>query len=404
MQSTDESTPDSQTHTTSSLGMFTACLLAGIVAGGIFVLLSYFFTDWETGNSSWFITGCVVASIVLGVFNYALVNKLNARGNRHVIDVLKKIGDGDLSTRCDTNGSHSMSDIAEQVNTMADNLTRKTEQVLQSTQSIMEAVNEMADVSRQTSYAIQKQRIETDQAATAMNEMAFTVQEVARNAHAAADAAKDADGAAKEGSALANSAMTGMQALNIEVEKAGTVIVKLEENSQNIGVILEVIQGIAEQTNLLALNAAIEAARAGEQGRGFAVVADEVRTLASRTQQSTEEIRNMIDQLQVGAEGAVRVMSEAQVKAKEGETSVEKTAEALNAIGRSVATIDDMNTQIASAAEQQGLVAEEINKNIVSISQVASQASSDAAQTEYTGKEIVRLVNELFQAVNQFRT
>jgi methyl-accepting chemotaxis protein len=227
-----------------------------------------------------------------------------------------------------------------------------------------------------------------------MNEMSGTVQEVARNAADASNAADAADTEASNGALVSTEAIGGIESLVSEVNSAAQVIRNLEQDSENIGSVLDVIRGIAEQTNLLALNAAIEAARAGEQGRGFAVVADEVRTLASRTQQSTQEIQDMILRLQDGAANAVKVMEGAQNKAQVSSDSVEKAAESLAAIAGSVSAINDMNTMIASAAEEQSAVAAEMQTNMNNIREVADRSADGAQQTAQASEELARLAAE----------
>ena len=227
--------------------------------------------------------------------------------------------------------------------------------------------------------------------------------EVARNASHTATASTGADNESKAGVKVASEALDGIEVLIAEIEKAAEVIQRVESDSASIDMVLGVINGIAEQTNLLALNAAIEAARAGEQGRGFAVVADEVRTLASRTQKSTEEIQAMIEQLQSGVRNAVQAMKEAQLRARSGSQCVEKAAQSLSVIANEVGTINEMNTQIATAAEQQSAVAEEINRNITTISRIADTTSADAAQTSQISDELVRLATELNRLVGQFK-
>jgi methyl-accepting chemotaxis protein len=236
-----------------------------------------------------------------------------------------------------------------------------------------------------------------------MNEMSATVQEVARNAVEAAAAAKDADSTFDEGKQVVDRVISAIGELAGEVESAATVIQQLEVESRNIGSVLDVIKSIAEQTNLLALNAAIEAARAGEQGRGFAVVADEVRTLAGRTQESTQEIEEMISKLQSGTNNAVNVMAAGKEMTQVGVDQAAAAGEALKTINAAVAQISSMNTQIASAAEEQSSVTEEINRSIVSINEVAEQSATGAQHTAEASTDLARLADQLKNLVDRFK-
>jgi aerotaxis receptor len=255
----------------------------------------------------------------------------------------------------------------------------------------------------QTRESVKQQQNETDQVAVALNEMSATSQEVARNTAAAANAASQADSEAKAGRQVVNKAVETIDQLAHEVVSAAEVIHRLEAESEKIGSVLDVIRGIAEQTNLLALNAAIEAARAGEQGRGFAVVADEVRSLASRTQQSTQEIQQMIGRLQSGADEAVKVMEGGRVSAERSVQEAAQVGSALEAIARAVDTINDMNTQIASAAEEQSAVTETLNRNVTAISQISQQTSDIASQTADESAQLTDLSAKLESLVLQFR-
>jgi methyl-accepting chemotaxis protein len=250
---------------------------------------------------------------------------------------------------------------------------------------------------------MQQQHSATDQVATAITEMSATVQEVARNASDAADAATEADRNVLQGQEVVQKTIGAITDLAQDVDNAAHVIRDLSTNSDNIGKVLDVIKGIAEQTNLLALNAAIEAARAGEQGRGFAVVADEVRTLASRTQESTQEIQEMIEKLQDGAGNAVKVMETGCDKAQTTVTLAEDAGAALKAITTSVNDISQMNVQIATAAEEQNAVTEDINRNVVDISSVSDSTAEASNQIETATSSLAVLAAELQQQVDQFR-
>jgi len=272
-----------------------------------------------------------------------------------------------------------------------------------SSHQLSAAAQELAVVSQQTNHALGEQQAQTAQVATAVNQLSATVQEVARSASGAAQAAQEADTFATDGNKVVTETVTAICSLAEEVRRSTEVIHQVEAESQNIGSVLEVIHDVAEQTNLLALNAAIEAARAGEQGRGFAVVADEVRTLASRTQNSTEEIRIIIQRLQQGAKEAVVVMERGETMARASVEQAEKAGQTLREITRAVSTIRDMNAQVATAAEQQGVVAEQVSHNIVTINDMAGETAQGAQQIARSSEELSQMASSLQGEVARFR-
>ena len=359
--------------------------------------------DEMYASSRIFIWAMAAIAVVLVVFLAAFLARLIGSQLKVLVNKVETVAAGNLTVEIQQRTQDEIGDLFGSFGRMVANLRTIIGDVTGSTAQLTSAAEEMSAVTEQTSQGVKQQQTETDQIATAMNEMSATVQDVARNAAAAAQAAHQADEQASNGKQVVTQTIEAIDALAGEVEKAGQVIQKLEGDSISIGAVLDVIKGIAEQTNLLALNAAIEAARAGEQGRGFAVVADEVRTLAQRTQQSTQEIRHMIESLQSGAKNAVQVMLGGKRQAQMSVEQAAKAGAALETITRAVATITDMNTQIASAAEEQSAVAEEMNRNIVNISQVANQTAEGAYQTATGSSEVASLAGRLQAAMGQFK-
>ncbi|AKH20452.1 methyl-accepting chemotaxis protein [Sedimenticola thiotaurini] len=312
-------------------------------------------------------------------------------------------GDGDLTQRLDSDGRDEVARLAGAFNEFAIKVQNTITQVSIASNQIAISADELTAITAQSHEGMDQQRNETHQVATAVTEMAATVHEIAQSAENTATAARDANSEATAGRGVVEETSQAIHQLAGEVEKASSVINRLETESGAIGSVLDVIRSIAEQTNLLALNAAIEAARAGEQGRGFAVVADEVRTLASRTQHSTQEIQEMIERLQSGTSEAVQVMEQSQSTTQLTVDKARAAAESLNKIVQSVTTISDMNTQIASAAEEQSAVAKEIDQSIVQISQLAEQATSSTDQVVTSSHALAKLSEDLQAQVRQFK-
>ena len=314
-----------------------------------------------------------------------------------------RMADGDFSGAITVNSGDEIGQIAESAGKMQGDISDMVQRINQSVYTLSTSAEEMSHVSDQANQAMMAQRQETDQVATAMNQMTATVHEVAQNAQLAADSASQANSEVGTGQSVVNDAISAIGSLVQKVEQASDVIHNLESDSVEIGSVLDVIRSIAEQTNLLALNAAIEAARAGEQGRGFAVVADEVRTLASRTQESTEEIQKMIERLQSGSQEAVEAMNQSRSQADVTRDTAAKAGEVLTAITSSVTNINDMNALIASAAEEQNSVAEEVNRNVVNISQASETTAESVASTAKSSEDLRNIAEELKHVVSRIK-
>lgn len=347
--------------------------------------------------------GLIIAGI--GLLVIWLVGHGIARPLKQMVAMLDDIaqGEGDLTRRLSSDRSDELGSIAKGFNTFLAKLQAMITQVVTSVQSVSDSSEHTADIAIRTNIGIQKQMAEIEQVATAVHEMTATAQDVARNATQAAQAASHADQAASQGMQIVRDTSNSIGVLAVEIGKAVDVVQTLAKDSENINAILTAIRGIAEQTNLLALNAAIEAARAGEQGRGFAVVADEVRNLAQKTQKATEEIQSMIQQLQQGTRDVVRVMEDSQNRTDESVQHAAKAAQALETITQAVSVINDMNTQIASAAEEQSAVADDINRNVINIGQVANEVAGGADESSSASADLTKLAEQQRRLINQFK-
>jgi len=345
--------------------------------------------------------GILLAIIAAYAIYHKVVGPIDAL-NQSLRELNK--GEGDLNKRIPLKGTCEIGQIVLQFNTFIEKIKGIVGKIDSSIEPVINVAQTVSQVSHETKEGATAQALETERVATAVTEMTAAVNEVAQNASIAMTSTKEAEEKANDGQNVVANTVTSINELAAEVERASVVIKQLEEFSGDIGGVLDVIKGIAEQTNLLALNAAIEAARAGEQGRGFAVVADEVRTLAGRTQNSTAEIQRMTEQLQGAAKEAVQVMIRGHDKANVSVENASKAGEALAAITDSVGTIAEMNAQIAQSAEEQGQVSEEINQNIVSISQVTDNTVARAENASEEGQKLVMLAKELEALVNQFRS
>lgn len=321
------------------------------------------------------------------------------------VNTLKDIseGDGDLTVRLRVRGNDEITGLTRYFNGFVEKVHCVMEQVNTSSSAVSASAEELSRIMDEGSQTVERQARETDQVATAINEMSATVHEVAQNAGEAAGAANQADQKAIQGKTQVEGAIEAINTLAGQVQGSASVIQKLRSDSENIGSVLDVIRGVAEQTNLLALNAAIEAARAGEQGRGFAVVADEVRTLAQRTQESTDEIQAMIEQLQSAAQEAVKSMDISLESTQKTVTTTTEAGASLDSIMTAVESIRDMNDMIASAAEEQSLVAEEINRNIVNIVDLSQVSAESTQHVNQASDELASQADNLHNLVRQFR-
>ncbi|GAB3518310.1 methyl-accepting chemotaxis protein [Photobacterium alginatilyticum] len=351
-----------------------------------------------------------VSAIAIGVIAAYLLTVSITRPIHQAVDAANQLAEGDLTLKINHEGRDetglllaSIQGTATNLRNIVTTISGASDELASASEELASASEELAVVTEQSTQGIQNQQTETDLVATAMNEMATTVHDVADNAAKAAEAANQADSDAGVGAQVVAQTISTINTLADRVNESSEKLGEVEQESMNIGKILDVIRDIADQTNLLALNAAIEAARAGEQGRGFAVVADEVRSLALRTQESTQEIQNIIEQLQAGTQSTVAVMNQGKEQAEYSVKQASEAGDALQAITDAIGVINDMNIQIASASEQQSSVAENINENVINVKRVAEENAVAANQTRASTSEIAQLSEQLKELVSQFK-
>lgn len=357
----------------------------------------------ELKKNSLLIIGSSALALLVGLIAAWVITRLIVGPLRSVIRVAQQIASGDLSATVQVTRQDEIGQLMLAMQQMGAGLSGIVSGLQAGIEQLANSAQSLSAVTEQTNLEVSSQKEETEQVATAMNQMTATVHDVARNAEEAAQAAQTADDKVESGQQVVRQSMVRIEQLADSATSASSSIESLSAEIQNIGTVLSVIKSVAEQTNLLALNAAIEAARAGEQGRGFAVVADEVRALAKRTQQSTEEIERLVSALRSAAQTSVQQIQSSGELVKMAVSDALQTESALGSIAAAVSLIQQMNQQIAAAAEQQSSVAEEINRSVTSIRASADQSSLAMQGNAASSIELAQLGVELKGMVGHFR-
>ena len=357
----------------------------------------------ELKKNSLLILGSSALALLVGLIAAWVITRLIVAPLRSVIRVAQQIAAGDLSAKVEVTRRDEIGQLMQAMQQMGEGLSQIVSGLQAGIEQLATSAQSLSAVTEQTNLEVSSQKEETEQVATAMNQMTATVHDVARNAEEAAQAAQTADGKVESGQQVVRQSMVRIEQLADSATSASSSIESLSAEIHNIGTVLGVIKSVAEQTNLLALNAAIEAARAGEQGRGFAVVADEVRALAKRTQQSTEEIERLVSALRSAAQASVQQIQSSGELVKLAVSDALQTESALGSIAAAVSLIQQMNQQIAAAAEEQSSVAEEINRSVTSIRASADQSSLAMQGNAASSIELAQLGVELKGMVGHFR-
>ena len=376
-------------------------LVAGVSLGGQLVYHGVTALVAGRADGLGYLMGVVAA---IAPFILALnLGKRSSERTEVIINALNKMAEGDLTPRCKLEGLDEFARLATEFTKARRNFLQLVDAVAASSATIASAAEDLSTVTSQSKAGMNRQSAETERVAEAIGAMSASVNEVAQKAQRAAEAATEADKESQQGFQVVRATSQAIEELAGEVMQTSEALMNLKADSLNIGTVLDVIRGIAEQTNLLALNAAIEAARAGEQGRGFAVVADEVRSLASRTQQSTREIQTMIERLQNGANIAVEVMQSGLSKAQGSVQQAQQAGRSLESITAMVDTIRSMNVQIAAAARQQQQNAQHISSSVDNIRTIGTEATQGALHIAQASQDLSRLASAQQGEVIRFK-